>query len=189
MCWSAAGSLNTWAFAMTLIAIHYFRGRTDPVLLLFLATFTQIQLVEYFLWKNLNNVQANAFWSRVGFLVLILETLVAAALLPAALRAKAWAVILGVTAVYLLTHKIDARTTIGDNGHLKWHWAAPVNSPWGMGWIAMILAPFFIMGYNSLALFGVFTALVSMYFNYKYETFGSYWCWIAVSGALIPFLK
>ena len=174
---------------MVLTAIHYARGRTNPVLLLFLATFTQIQLVEYFLWKNLNNVQANAFWSRIGFLVLIFETLVAAALLPLALRVKAWSVILAGTSLYLLTHKIDARTTVGDNGHLIWHWTPPMPSPWGLGWIAMLLAPFFIMGYRYIALVGLFTALTSLYFNYKYDTFGSYWCWIAVSGALLPFLE
>lgn len=186
MCWSAEGSLKTYAAAMTLVAIHLFRGKIDPILLLFLVVFTQMQLVEYFLWKNLDDT---TFWSRIGFFLLMAQTLVTAAMLPPNMRVAAWTIILAGTAMYLLTNKVDATTVVGDNGHLKWNWVPPVTSPWAWGWLVMLLGPFLITRHYYLLLFGMGTWIMSFYFNSKYGTLSSYWCWVAISGGLLPFLE
>jgi hypothetical protein len=189
MCWSAEGSLKTYAFAMTLAAIHKYNGTLNPVILLYMVVFVQMQLVEYFLWKNLAIPSANQLWSGVGVGFLVLQPLVTAMLLPVDMRNKAWLITVTGTALYLLTTKVDLTTTIGSNGHLKWNWIPSFTSPWTVAWLVMLLVPLWITGHRGAALFGLVTYFISAYFNDKYGTAGSYWCWIAVAAFLMAFVK
>ena len=181
MCWSAEGSLTTYALAMCLAAIHKYRGILNPTLLLFMVVFAQMQLVEYFLWKNLTVPSANQLWSSVGLSLIVIQPLVTAMLLPADMRNTSWLITLTGTALYFLTSKVDLTTTVGGNGHLKWNWLPPLTSPWIIGWLVMLLTPLWFTGYRASALFGLITYFISTYFNNKYGTAGSYWCWVAVS--------
>jgi hypothetical protein len=189
MCWSAEGSLKTYAFAMTLAAIHKYNGTRNPIILLLLVVFAQMQLVEYFLWKNLAIPSANHFWSGVGVGFLVMQPLVTAMLLPVDMRNKAWLITLAGTALYFLTTKVDLTTTIGGNGHLKWNWIPSLTSPWAVAWLFMLLAPMWLAGHRIAFLFTLFTYLISTYFNDKYGTAGSYWCWLALSAFLLAFVK
>jgi hypothetical protein len=186
MCWSAAGSLQTYTLAMTLAAIHHYKGTMEPVMLLLLIVFAQMQLVEYFLWKNLS---ANQLWSGVGMSLLILQPLVTAMLLPDDMRNKAWLITLTGTVLYLLTTKVDLSTEVGANGHLKWNWIPSLSSLWAIAWLFMLLAPLWITGHRIAFMFTLGTFLISTYFNDKYGTAGSYWCWIAVSVFLLAFVR
>jgi hypothetical protein len=189
MCWSANGSLQTYAVAMALAAVHYSKGRMNPVILLLLFLFAQIQLVEYFLWKNLTVSSMNQLWSGIGVSVLILQPVVSAMLLPDDMRNKAWLIMLSGTVLYFLTHKVNLSTQIGGNGHLKWNWIPSLASPWAIAWLVMLLGPMWISGHRSAFMFGLFTYLFSAYFNDKYGTAGSYWCWISVSVFILAFFN
>lgn len=189
MCWSADGSLKTYALAMSLAAVHYYKGTRNPIILLLLFVFAQMQLVEYFLWKNLTVPAANQLWSVVGTSLLIIQPLISAMLLPDDLRNKAWMITLTGTALYFLTTKVDLTTEVGENGHLKWNWIPSLLSPWAIGWLVMLIAPMWITGHRIAFLFTMFTYIISTYFNDKYGTAGSYWCWLAVSAFLLAFLK
>jgi hypothetical protein len=189
MCWSADGSLKTYALAMALGVIHHYKETMDPVILLLLVVFAHMQLVEYFLWKNLTVPSVNQLWSAVGLTLLILQPLVSAMLLPDDMRNKAWLITLTGTALYLLTTKVDLTTEVGANGHLKWNWIPRLSSPWAFAWLFMLLAPMWITGHRVAFFFTLFTYFISAYFNDKYGTAGSYWCWIAVSVFLLAFLK
>jgi hypothetical protein len=189
MCWSADGSLKTYAFAMTLAAIHQYNGTLNPIILLYMVVFVQMQLVEYFLWKNLTIPSANQLWSGVGVGFLLLQPLVSAMLLPVDMRNKAWLITLTGTALYLLTTKVDLSTEVGANGHLKWNWIPSFKSPWTIAWLVMLLTPLWVTGHRGAALFGLVTYFISAYFNEKYGTAGSYWCWIAVSAFLMAFFN
>jgi len=189
MCWSAEGSLKTYAFAMILAAIHKYNRTLNPIILLYMIVFAQMQLVEYFLWKNLAIPSSNQLWSAVGVCLIVMQPLVTAMLLPDDMRNKAWLITLTGTALYLLTTKVDLSTEVGANGHLKWNWIPSFKSPWIIAWLVMLLTPLWITGYRGSALFGLVTYFISAYFNEKYGTAGSYWCWIAITAFLTAFIN
>ena len=189
MCWSADGSLKTYALAMALGVIHHYKGNMDPVILLLLVVFAHMQLVEYFLWKNLTVPSVNQLWSAVGVGLIVMQPLVSAMLLPDDMRNKAWLITLTGTALYLLTTKVDLSTEVGTNGHLKWNWVPSFKSPWALAWLTMLLAPLWITGHRVAFMFTLFTYFISAYFNDKYGTAGSYWCWIAIAAFLMAFIK
>lgn len=189
MCWSAEGSLTTYAFAMTLALIHHYKKTLHPTLLLFMIVFAQMQLVEYFLWKNLTVPNANQLWSSVGLSLIVIQPFITAMLLPDDMRNKAWMITLAGTALYFLMKKVDLSTTVGGNGHLKWNWIPSLASPWIIGWLVMLLAPLWITGRRLSVFFGLITYFMSAYFNNKYGTAGSYWCWIVISTFLFAFLN
>jgi hypothetical protein len=177
MCWSANGSLATWAAAMVLAGATY---GYNPKIWLFAFVFTQMQLVEYFLWKNLEVPRLNALWSQVGLLLILLEPVAAIYMIEdIALRNKMFVAYAIYVAALLKTQKFDFTTTVGENGHLKWDWlpSLPVMIPW----FVFFLAPLLISGNYGTLSFGVATLLTSAYFYKKYDAMTSMWCWIAVS--------
>ena len=187
MCWSAEGSLQTYAFGMILAAIHKYQGDLDPRVWLLMIVFTQMQLVEYFLWKNLKTSATNRLWSGVGMALVLVQPLISATLLNPDLRNKLWTVyLLGVTS-YFLTRKVDVTTEVGGNGHLKWNWITSFKSPWTIAWLLMFVGPLLVTGHEAATVFIVATYFASSYFNDKYGTAGSYWCWFSISMWMLSF--
>lgn len=179
MCWSANGSLATWAAAMTLALSA--NKQYDPALWAFMVIFTQIQLVEYFLWKNLKVPRLNALWSKVGLFVLALEPIAAIYMIKnKQLRVK-FLVAYGLYLTTLLfTSKFNFSTSVGKNGHLQWNWANPFLKT--IPWILFLIVPVCISGNYLSFLFASVTLMISLYFYMKYNTAGTMWCWIAVFG-------
>ena len=188
MCWSADGSLKTYMFGVILAAVYKSQGVLDPHMWLLMTVFTHMQLVEYFLWKNLNVPAANAFWSGAGAALLFAQPIISAMLLKKGLRNKLWLVYLLGAATYFATRKVDLSTEVGDNGHLKWNWITSFTSPWALAWLAMLVGPMLLTGHNSAAAFIVATYVASAYFNDKYGTAGSYWCWFAIATWLLAWI-
>lgn len=185
MCWSANGSLSTWAVAMALAAASH---GYDPKLWLFMVIFTQIQLVEYFLWKNMKVPQLNALGSKAAALVLILEPLAAIYIIKnVELRNKMFMGYAVYLAALLMTQSFDFRTVIGGNGHLQWKWLPS----WGLivPWILFLVVPFLIAGYYKSFAVAIATLLMSIYFFSKYGTVSSMWCWVAVFAWILVFIN
>ena len=185
MCWSANGSLATWAAAMVLAGATY---GYEPKLWLFAFVFTQMQLIEYFLWKDLKVPRLNTLWSKVGLFVILLEPVAAIYLIEdIALRNKMLAGYAVYVAALLMTQKFDFTTTVGGNGHLKWNWTLPFLA--SIPWFLFFIAPLWISGnYGSLTV-AVATLAMSTYFYSQYGTISSMWCWIAVLSWLTIFAK
>jgi hypothetical protein len=185
MCWSANGSLATWAAAMVLAGATY---GYEPKIWLFAFVFTQMQLIEYFLWKNLKVPRLNTLWSKAGLLVILLEPVAAIYMIEdVALRNKMWTGYATYVAALLLTQRLDFTTVVGGNGHLKWNWLP--STLLMIPWFAFFLAPLWIA--KAYITFGmaVMTLLMSTYFYSQYGTISSMWCWIAVSVWLFMLLK
>lgn len=176
MCWSAQGSLATYSLGMALAALTKYQGTLDPKMWFFMVLFTHMQLVEYFLWKNLSVPKLNAMWSAIGLGLILAEPAAALNLL----NDKRLLALYTVGAIaYVLTQKINFTTVIGGNGHLKWNWLAQTWT-YSLLWFIAFLLPFLLTKrYDALA-FGLGTLMISLYFNNKYGTFSSYWCWLAI---------
>lgn len=184
MCWSANGSLATYAISMILAAMS--KGALKPPLWYFMTLFSHMQLIEYFLWTYLKVPSLNRFWSIIGLLVILAEPIASLNLLPS----KRWALLYTLGAgFYLLTQKTNYMTDVGGNGHLRWNWIMPSGSIWMYAWIAALLVPLLITKEYTFFVWGFATLLFSYKFNSKYGTTGSYWCWISVFTWLLVLLK
>jgi hypothetical protein len=181
MCWSATGSLATWAAGMTLAGATY---GYEPKLWLFMIVFTQMQLVEYFLWKNLHVPRLNVLGSQAAAFLVFLEPIMAIYMIEDVnLRNKVFAGYAVYVMTVLLTHRFNFKTVVGGNGHLEWKWLPPTTVM--IPWFLFFLIPLWISGHNYAFILSGMTLLMSTYYYTKYNTVSSMWCWIAVSSWIL----
>ena len=182
MCWSAEGSLATGSLGMILAALAWYYKTVDPVIWIFAVTYTSMQFVEYFLWKNLNNPAGNEFWSKVGALNIMIQPVILAFLIKKPeLRNKIIGAYLLAMLVGNYFNPLVFKTTVGENGHLNWHWVFDHKTLWGPLWVIAFFTPMIITKHWGLFGFSFILAATSFYFNVKFGTASSYWCWLAVS--------
>lgn len=153
-----------------------------------MVVFTQMQLVEYYLWKNLNVPRLNALGSKAGMLVVMLEPIAAIYLMDdTPLRTKLF-IGYAVWLVWFLTSQtIDFRTIVGGNGHLKWKWL-PLGVPM-IPWFFFFLAPLWLSGHYGAFMAALVTLLMSGYFFRQYGTTSSMWCWVAVLTWIVFYMQ
>ena len=81
MCWNQHVSLNTFLFStFVLILIIYNNKYTqykikelnNTWMYIFLFSFILMQLIEFFIWRNLNN-KYNQIWSNIAVLLLLFQ--------------------------------------------------------------------------------------------------------------------
>ncbi len=123
MCWNAEVSIQTYLFAVITFILGYAYG--FPLRkLIFMLVFSNIQLIEYFLWKNLNDKKKNEFYSKLGYLNITLEP-IAACLLIDNIKLRYFSLIICslILFIYFIIYqkKIDFSTSISKNGFLKWN--------------------------------------------------------------------
>lgn len=183
MCWSAEASLSTYLAAMTMAAIT--RGTTEKIWWL-MFTFSQMQLAEFFMWRDMPN---NQFGSMLGALSLALQPVASIYMIEnIQLRNTLWGLYALILSTVLMRNPVF-RAEVGGNGHLKWLFIDGLTSPGAILWLVFLLAPFVISkSYKSLA-FGLVTLAASIYFYEKYGTAGTMWCWIVVLAWLFLLLK
>jgi len=82
MCWNAEISLNTFLFSSAILILIIYNNTytqykvnffNNIYAYLFLLSFIFMQLVEFFLWKNINNKKINHVLSVLGALLLLLQ--------------------------------------------------------------------------------------------------------------------
>lgn len=171
---------------MVLAMITKYKGVIKPSMWFFMLIFTQMQLVEYFLWKNLTIPKVNAFWSAVGLALVLAEAGGSVNLLTDKKPLMIYAL---ACLAYILTQPIDLRTTIGGNGHLRWNWLMPSWSLWMLGWLVAMFLPLYVTKEYVGLVYGLVVFLISMIFNYKYGTTGSYWCVLALGTWIIMLMR
>jgi hypothetical protein len=186
LCWNAEVSIQTFLFATICCILGYNYGFPIEKLIFFIV-FSMIQLVEYFLWKNLNDKKKNEFYSKMGFLVILLEPLAAINMIQN-IQIKNYSIFiyLIVTFIYLYFNykNIDFTTTIGKKGYLHWNWLEKfnINNKYTYYYI---LWTFFIIFGSLLSkdfiifIIGLLTYLFSWYNLSTDNSFSSYWCSIA----------
>jgi hypothetical protein len=184
MCWNAEVSINTFVFAVLSFIIGYSYG--FPIRkLVFMLVFSCIQLVEYFLWKNLNNSFMNSLFSKIGFFVILLETLFSLNLIQNdIIRKKLIYFYLFITFVFLtFNYKyFNFSTSVGTKGFLNWHWLKSFNTSFILfftAWTLLFFIGLFLSGDYVMFAFGIFTFAYSWFNRKKNDTFGTHWCSIS----------
>ncbi len=183
MCWNAEVSIQTFLFALFSFILGYNYGFPIKKLLFFML-FSSIQLVEFFLWKYLNNKKYNVIFSKIGLFLILLEPIGLLNIMDNQLiRFNSILIYTLITILFLfLNYKnINFITTIAKNGHLNWKWLDNISNKniYSYYYILWIIFMFFggIMTKDIFIIFiGLFTFIISMYNNFKYESHGSFWC-------------
>lgn len=184
MCWSAAVSLETFSLACYGAILGWWTGYLPISFLLFLMSFSSMQLIEAGLWTKLSDVQWNRTLSMIGLLVIILQPLLSISTMQPGNAQKymlfIYAAFIAVYVIFVLPSTVF-KTRVASNGHLLWEWLRP--PVWIVAtWIFLLVAPLYLRPiYHRRAAFWFTSAAVavSLFFFYSAGTWGSVWCWIS----------
>ena len=197
MCWNKDISLNTFLFSsFVLLLIIYNNTYTQYKIkeldniwaYLFFVSFILMQLIEYFIWRNVNEPIYNNLFSIMATLLLIMQPIASAMLITNnTVRTNILSLYLVLTiplTIYrLFTKKINS--TVSPLNHLKWNFILYENSIiekiFFLVWFIFFLFPLFYEGKTLGLLFGLLTFIIILYNYYKDKTVGSMWCWVVNS--------
>jgi hypothetical protein len=185
MCWNQYVSLNTFLFSTFVLGLMMYNDRYTPYkttltnnvfFYFFILSFASMQLIEYFLWKNINNKKAVQTISVWGQLLILLQPVASLLMLKNE----------GLKAVMLLAYVIPfgllfltstkKYTTTVRNGHLHWDWM-PFTVFTECAWLFFLFFSFVVNGYYPYFLAALALFVLSYWSYHKNGTMGSLWCW------------
>ena len=189
MCWNENVSLNTFLFSsFVLLLILYNNTFTQYKIehlhnlwiYLFFISFISMQLIEFFIWRNISNTFYNHIFSTLAAMTILIQPLITLMILPnTSLRNNlqlAYSIIFIPYFIYkFITNNMVSR--ISNKGHLEWLFF-DTNLLLYFGWVFFFLFSFIYTQKISGFLFGVLFFFISCYNYYKDKTIGSMWCWI-----------
>lgn len=198
MCWNADISINTFLFACFSLLFIFITNRLtryktpffdNPLMYLFFFAIASMQWVEHLLWNHLTNKAWNINLSKLCCLIIAIQPWFLILMIP-----TVWIryVLLFLHAVYVIVFYIKRQhyyTSVGKNGHLRWEWLdyKGYEYIWIFAYLLFYIIPALLLKNNKLT-FMISTLLgLSLFFYYKYNTFGTMWCW-ATNFCLFYFL-
>lgn len=196
MCWNADISINTFIFSLFGLIFIYIsntytrykvEGFTNLLTYLFVLLVVSMQLLEFFIWKNLNNPRMNTFFSKVGFFIIFSQILLVNFLAEPIYQPYLLFFYFIFIVTFLLfkqSNPIQFKTTVAPNGHLSWEWF----SLKGFEKIFLLIGfTFYIIPWllnkniSTTLYLSVCLAIFSFFIMYmilkKDNTYGSLWCW------------
>ena len=190
MCWNATVSLNTFLFSsFVLLLIIYNNTYTkykihelnNVYIYIFFALFISIQLIEFFIWRNVNNQFYNNIFSITATMVLFLQPIVSIMIISSNDKLRNSLVLCYLLlaipySIYSFSTK-HIHTVVGESGHLKWYFFDTNPIIWTT-WMFFFLFSFFYEKKFGGFIFGMITLIIT-YINYQNDgTMWSMWCWV-----------
>ena len=192
MCWNEHVSLNTFLFSsFVLLLILYNNTYTQYKIkyfdnlwmVLFFVSFISMQLVEVFIWRNIDNKLYNHIFSTMAAMLIFIQPIVSLMILSnIPLRNKLLVAYLVVFIPYFAYMFItnQMKSSISNKGHLIWWFLGP-NMFLLFGWVFFFLFSFIYTQSFYGFLFGAVLLCISFYNYYNDKAIGSMWCWVANS--------
>ena len=185
MCWNQHVSLNTFAFSAFMLILLVYINSCTPFKIkgfnlfyyFFILSFISMQLIEFFLWRNLKNVGLNYFWSSLGQLLVTVQPIAALSTLPnATLKTGLLAAYAGFVVFLYSKYGNHQPNTKVYNGHLQWNWA---QLSWVeyLTWLAFLSFALVYNGYYEAVLVALVLLVITYYSYSVHRTAGSLWCW------------
>ena len=184
MCWSADVSLKTFLQGAIFIGIIYLLNPDDIIIIVFLASFLAMQLLEYFIWTNIKNRGNLRFYGFLTYLLIFIQPIL---LLYVTQNYKYILLYVALQLFWLIfclisfnDMKFNFLPYVGKNRHLVWNWTNNNMYEIVFGIIYLIFYLSTIYIYTSLIVFiaGVMTYLYSIYNYWNFKTSSTMWCWI-----------
>lgn len=144
-----------------------------------------MQLIEYFIWKNINNPYNNQVFS-LGVAILLLFQPIASLMLLSNIQLKTnmilfYAILAIPYAIWKMSIALPY-STISPSGHLQWHFIQNNKYIGIIGAFIWVFFFLFSLFYNRKwygFVFGIITLCMVIYNYYKDNSIESMWCWIA----------
>jgi hypothetical protein len=139
MCWNQYVSINTFLFGIFVLILIAVNNKHSPYkvkefdsifVYLFFVSFISMQLIEFFIWRNLKNKTMNKLFSILGAFLLLIQPV--ASLMMLKNNTLMWKMVATYSIpsfayfFYLLKYH-NFYTNVSNSGHLKWHWSIPNN--------------------------------------------------------------
>ena len=187
MCWNKEVSLNTFLFSGFVLALIIYNNTytkykiqelNDVWTYLFIASFVSMQLIEFFIWKNIKDKFYNNFFSICATILLLIQPIASLMMLR---NISLRNVLLYVYLACILPYSIYQFSTkhlhsvISEHGHLKWHFFDTSPVIW-VFWLFFFLFSFLYEKKWFGLFFGLLTLIIAIV-NYRLSSMASMWCW------------
>ena len=184
MCWIEHVSLNTFLFSSFILGIVLYNNLYTPYKIkeihslaayLFLFSIVLMQLVEFFLWRNLDN-DYNRVFSRIGLFLLLLQPVFGLSLIQD-VRVREWLTVVYVFWVGVLGRLQVEDTVIGETDHLEWGFFKG-STLFLFGWLFFLLfGPMYAGLWTEVSFTLILLFTASFMYRLPY-TRGPVWCWL-----------
>jgi len=195
MCWNPDISINTFLFAcLALLFIfltnfyskYKLKAFNNPIIYLLLLEASTVQLIEYFLWRNLKNISINEMLSKLISFLIFIQPPTLMLMVPNLQIKYILLISYFIFMVFYFILKdiyspIKFHTSVGKNGHLRWEW---INNKGYINKILLSISIFFyaisflFINNIEITLIGLVTLFITLFIYFKDNTFGSMWCWV-----------
>jgi len=188
MCWNASVSLNTFLFSSFVLALIVYNNSytkykiqelNNPWVYVFIVTVISMQLIEFFLWRNIHNKFYNNLFSICAVLLILIQPIASLMILQNVSLRNTLLFVYLLGAIPYSIYQFSTRyihTTVNKNGHLIWNYFAAYGITWAF-WLFFLLFSFFYQKNAGAAIIALLTLLVA-FFNYRKDnSVGSMWCW------------
>jgi hypothetical protein len=180
MCWNAEVSLNTFLFGMISMTIVLLLNKISFITILLALTLSLIQLMEYYAWNNINNKDAIFKLSIIGYFIIVSQILILNyGFLNNNDRLISVIIILVLSIYFFIYNYQNDKFYMekGENKHLIWHW---VDIPTPLLLVVLIFYIYPAIQYGIITSMAIIIPLlISLYYYYKYKTWGSMWCYMS----------
>jgi hypothetical protein len=197
MCWNKDISLNTFVFSSFVLLLIIYNNKYTQYKIqelnniwvyLFFISFILMQIIEYFIWKNINEPFYNKIFTILATLLLLVQPIASTMLITNKIVRYNLLTLYLVLSIPFSIYRFMTRkiySSVSPLGHLNWNLLLDKKSKLDnlimTLWFIFFLFPLFYQGYRYGFLFGFLTLLFIMYNYSKDGTVGSMWCWIVNS--------
>jgi len=194
MCWNPDISINTFILGvLTLCFIYYSNTYTKyhtPVFenkwaYVFGFLVISMQLIEYFIWKNLKNEKMNIMLSKMAFSLITFQPV---PLIMMIINERIRYITLFAYSIFAIIYyniiKFNVKTpptTVSLNGHLVWNWLTFSGYEYIYVFVYMffyVFSTYYSKNYQ-LLWFVILLFSLSFITYFKDRTWGSMWCWVS----------
>jgi hypothetical protein len=195
MCWNENVSLNTFLFSSFVLLLIFYNNTYTQYKIkhfnsvwdyFFFISFISMQLIEFFIWRNINNTFYNHIFSTMAALLIFIQPVISLMLLPDISLRNNLLVTYSVFFIPYFIYKFitnNMKSQISNKGHLVWLFF-DTNMLLFFGWLFFFLFSFFYTRSVPTLIFGIVLFFISYYNYYKDNTIGSMWCWVVNSSMI-----
>ena len=198
MCWNQNVSLNTFIFSMfVLLLIAYNNTYTQyktPIfnnkfVYFFFISFITMQLIEFFIWRNIDNKKINNLLSIVGALLLLIQPIASLLMLKDdSLKYKLITLYSIIAFPYFIYYNYynEINTEVSRLGHLKWNWRnkTGIDTVLYILWFVVLFFPLLVNKNYQALIYVLFLLAITFYSFLQDGSEGSLWCW-TINSAMI----
>ena len=186
MCWSASVSLNTFVFCSFAVGFAYANGVITVLQAVALFSAIAIQLLEFFIWRDIRGQgRNNALLSKIGGTIILLQPLFFLLTIEHPTIKLVTVLLYSLYSIFMYAFyfsvpgSVDYSTIIGKNKHLQWNWLNPSAIAMIIYLCAIVIPVFFWKQdkHYVILMVGIVSLVISYTLFGSDKTWGSIWCW------------